>query len=663
MATTINDALTAIDDYMSKKGKGDSYLAKKFIDLFESKDSPLNVVDGPMKSIADKFQKLGKKVEDLELSFGSFNKKVRILMAAIKPSTFNKLNTAAEDLTKRLNNYVLKFPKTGPGTRNRAPTIPKTLLDNIHKIRTNTNGLGLMGKILVNIERLLRESTKERSLRDTSTQPHQISKRTVVNLFSNNSNNSANNQGDDKKSGIFGKMFKFAMLGTGVYLLGKFKKYLDDTSTGRAIQSILSGTFASILTSITDFVKSKETWETFGNAALFLMDGVKAISENIFKYVVEPIADKVKTTDWGKAAEYMGNKITWVWKNILQPIVTSIGESMKKDFEKGEYGSLGVKILGSAGILALLKFIPGVGLALKGISFVFKGSWKILSGLFNILGKLPLGTAASFVQGIKTFGLAIGRFSIIGGIISGIAYTLYKIPGILKEFPLMMNDVIDLFTTSKEMLAKNNASMANSIKKSITTQDEIIKTLEEKKRTVGLSWKEENELSIAKYKNEISAINNERSAINKRSSDQGFLGSIIGNPSQKLRDQRLQELQDRESSTAKAISILTNANKTKVQDAEIIIPDKKDAHIFAKGGGPFDQALKDVNKKIDVIVAVLSDGFSGLAAVTAQSSGNVAQAVIASAGASKQPSPTIIGGSNPIQRHRINTGRHIEFGQ
>ena len=100
MATTINDALTAIDDYMAKNGKGQSYLAKKFIDLFESKDSPLNVVDGPMKLIADKFQKLGKKVDDLELSFGSFNKKVRILMAAIKPSTFNKLNTAAEDLTK-----------------------------------------------------------------------------------------------------------------------------------------------------------------------------------------------------------------------------------------------------------------------------------------------------------------------------------------------------------------------------------------------------------------------------------------------------------------------------------------------------------------------------------------------------------------------------------
>jgi hypothetical protein len=663
MATTINDALSAIDDYMSKNGKGQSYLAKKFIDLFESKNSPLNVVDGPMKLVSDKFNKLGKKVDDLTLSVGSFNTKVRILMAAIKPSTFNKLNTAAEDLTKRLNNYVLKFPKVGAGTRNRTPTIPKTLLDNVNKIRINTNGLLMTNKLLRNIERLLRDSLQEKALQSNSTQPSQINKKMVLNLFSNNTNNSANNLGDDKKSGIFGKMFKYAMLGTGVYLLGKFKKYLDETATGRAIQSILSGTFQSILTSITDFVKSEETWKTFGRSALFIIDGIKAISDNIFKYVVEPIADKVKTTDWGKVANYMGDKVIWVSKNILEPIFTSIGESMKKDFEKGEYGSLGVKILGSAGILSLLKFVPGIGLALRGISTIFKGSWKILSGLFSILGKLPLGTAASFVQGIKTFGLAVGRFSIIGGIISGIAYTLYKIPGILKEFPLMMNDVIDLFTTSKEMLAKNNASMSNAIKKSISTQDEIIKNLEEKKRNVGLSWKEENELAIARYKKDISNINNERSVINKRSGDQGFLGSIIGNPSQKLRDQRLKELQDREISTAKAINILTNANKTKVQDAEIIIPNKKDAHIFAKGGGPFDQALKDVNKKIDTIVAVLSNGFSGLAAVTAQSSGNVAQAVIASAGASKQPHPTIIGGSNPIQRHRINTGRHIEFGQ
>jgi hypothetical protein len=109
--------------------------------------------------------------------------------------------------------------------------------------------------------------------------------------------------------------------------------------------------------------------------------------------------------------------------------------------------------------------------------------------------------------------------------------------------------------------------------------------------------------------------------------------------------------------------IESNRKVTKVQDAEIVIPDKKDSHLFAKGGGPFDLALKDVNKKVDTIIAVLSEGFSGLASITAQSGGAVAQAVVASAGASKQTPVTVIGGSNPIQRHRINTGRHIEFGQ
>lgn len=101
--------------------------------------------------------------------------------------------------------------------------------------------------------------------------------------------------------------------------------------------------------------------------------------------------------------------------------------------------------------------------------------------------------------------------------------------------------------------------------------------------------------------------------------------------------------------------------RTNIQDAEIIVPDKRDAHIFSKGGGPFDVALKDVNKKVDTIISILADGFSGLAAVTAQSSGAVAQAVIAGAGAVKTGKSVVIGGSNPIHRHRVNTGNHIEF--
>ena len=658
MATTINDALTAIDDYMAKNGKGQSYLAKKFIDLFESKDSPLNVVDGPMKLIADKFQKLGKKVDDLELSFGSFNKKVRILMAAIKPSTFNKLNTAAEDLTKRLNNYVLKFPKMGSGTRNRTPTIPKTLLDNIHKIRTNTNGLGLMGKILVNIERLLRESTKERSLRDTSTQPHQISKRTVVNLFSNNSNNSGNSRGDDNKSGIFGKMFKFAMLGTGVYLLGKFKKYLDDTSTGRAIQSILSGTFASILGSITDFVKSKETWETFGNAALFLIDGISAIADNIFKYVVEPIAEKVKTTDWGQVAKKMWKNMTWVWDNLISPVFNSIGESMKKDFKNGDYTSLATKAGGTLGILAIMSKLPIVGSILKvvlwsvitPIKLIGRGIVAGTRGIFGLLTKVPATTWMAVGRGFITLAPIIGMLALeLTAVVAAVALVGYSLH--------RMKNVYDTMAESAEIAAKNSKTMGTAIQKQL---DAHTKNIENIKKEKDGPQKDEN-LRVEGLRAQLSNINKKREHV--VISNNGILGQIdsmlMGRNS--IYEAKMRGLYKEEQEIRKQLNILPAA--THVQDAEIIIPDKKDAHIFAKGGGPFDQALKDVNKKIDVIVAVLSDGFSGLAAVTAQSGGNVAQAVIASAGASKQTPPTIIGGSNPIQRHRINTGRHIEFGQ
>lgn len=634
MATTINDAFSAIDDYMAKNGKGQNYLAKKFIDLFEGADSPLNVKNGAMVAVVDKFKKLGKSIDNFDTTVNSMGMKVRIMMAALKPTSFRLLNDSADRLSKKMDSYgkALKLPRLSSSVARINNPFPKKIENHLSNIDKNISRIehttGFTKFIISTMATMMAASSREKVLPPSSNNNYTKSPRSIQ-LFSNN-NSSNYSPNESTKKGFFGKLFSgiwsITKIVGGIYLLGKLKQYLDDTSTGRSIKALIKSMFTTVLGKITSIVTSKELWKTLGNSVLLLVDVAGSIADNIFKYVIEPISTKVKQVDWGKAVEYMGNKMKWIYSNILEPIITSISNSIKKDLDNGDWGSLTTKMLGTVGVLSL-----GFGGLL--------GSFTSLAGIVGVPG------------------VAVGA-----GLIAASTLLFNR-----------MNALADMWNESSKLahdqglkLQNGAYMMTNNIKeyerKLKVIEDAIAGTpdgpvkdalLTERIRNISLSETEKARQRFGMAEGKLLDLQNR--SILDRFNISSIKSAAAIEYEYSVAKYKYNDLLKKSQAPRPDVK--------KVQDAEIIIPDKKDSHLFAKGGGPFDVALKDVNKKVDMIISVLSDGFSGLAQITAQSGGAVAQAVVASAGASKTAPATVIGGVNPIQRHRINTGRHIEFVQ
>lgn len=85
---------------------------------------------------------------------------------------------------------------------------------------------------------------------------------------------------------------------------------------------------------------------------------------------------------------------------------------------------------------------------------------------------------------------------------------------------------------------------------------------------------------------------------------------------------------------------------TKVNDAVIVQPHNKDQILMTKSGGVFDLALKDLIGKMEEEIQLLHEGFSMLASATMAGSGQVTNAIIATANSAS--TPNAVGGSNRI---------------
>jgi hypothetical protein len=324
-----------------------------------------------------------------------------------------------------------------------------------------------------------------------------------------------------------------------------------------------------------------------------------------------------------------------------------------KDVESGNFKSAAVKILGTGLLIgAFSKIIPG----------------------FSLLTKVVMGV----VGGLSKLLVAGGPWMIIAAemaIISAGIYSMYKsIKSINKtqeDVNKSKKETQDVGQSIKDDFSKENSSRIQELR---DKQLKEIITLKEERELTYLTLLEtnvNNQKRIADYNalrnttgkgdkqidkiiKEIDAnIDANNKALNKMDED---MKTPLPD-GDKTRNQRMNDEAD------ELVKKIRSAKSTKIEDGEIIIPDKKDSHIFAKGGGPFDKSLKEMNMKLQMVIELLGDGFGTLISTTSDSGEAVASAVIASAGSSRQSSSPVYGGSNPIRQHRINTGRHIEFGE
>jgi len=96
-------------------------------------------------------------------------------------------------------------------------------------------------------------------------------------------------------------------------------------------------------------------------------------------------------------------------------------------------------------------------------------------------------------------------------------------------------------------------------------------------------------------------------------------------------------------------------NDARVSNSKVVIPSSSDDVVMAKRGGPFDEAFKEMNEKLDALISVFAQGTQLIANTTIQGSASVAQAVAANSG--KQP--IILGGSDPIADFRERANKSV----
>lgn len=669
MATTINDAFTAIDDYMAKNGKGQNYLAKKFIDLFEDKDSPLNMRDGPLKKLSEKFLLLSDAAETMELTMRSFNTKLRVTMGAIKLTHFSELEQASIDLTDRIKLYTKAIGSTPlPGTLPSNSTnlnLSKKISDIITKINTN---IGVIRLNTVFIRDLMVQASKEKSGGHEYFKERSSGGGEYKNLYYKElyiiQREARLKKEKEEKGGFMSWLITAAKITGGIYLLGKLKQFFDDSPFGKAIKTTLKLAFINIAKGIGEFLSSPSTWKTMLDAVKLggsiikfvsknawnyiikpLLEEIKAINwkenikwlkDNAMKYVINPMLKFIEDTDWGEVAKNMGNKAIWIWEKVISPIFTSIKDSIMKDVESGNFKSAAIKILGAGLLLGLVaKFVP------------------ILGTITGALGSLAGGfTALSGIIGVAT----------VGGIIVASAVLFDR----LNKLSDMWDENAKQAETATDKLRKG----ADGRKKTIQEYDEKLKQLDDAIKNTPDGPVRDALIEERKHKQILA---DEARAGNRSIEAQVRLEEIEQLPWAERFISFFEEIQARQERDSadkelnekhRELQIFNKKKSTKIEDGEIVIPDKKDSHIFAKGGGPFDKSLKEMNEKLQMVIELLGDGFGTLISTTSDSGEAVASAVIASAGSSRQSSSTpVYGGSNPIRQHRINTGRHIEFGE
>jgi hypothetical protein len=96
-------------------------------------------------------------------------------------------------------------------------------------------------------------------------------------------------------------------------------------------------------------------------------------------------------------------------------------------------------------------------------------------------------------------------------------------------------------------------------------------------------------------------------------------------------------------------------NDARVSNNKVVIPSSDDDVVMAKRGGPFDEAFKEMNEKLDVLISVFAQGTQLIANTTIQGSASVANAVAASSG----KTPVVLGGSDPIADFRERANKSV----
>lgn len=710
------DLISAIDAFLAKNGKGNSYLVKKITSLFESSESPLNLRSGALKNLKDSIKTFDKNLTSTNKNIERLSDKLKLAAVQIKIPKLNQLGISSDRFSDAIKVFSKNLKSVKP-PRSKSEMFPNTTVF-AREIRNTTNKLkdfrskfksSLLEAFFNNLKTLntsLKKANKSfgPSGIETSVSSRSVYDVRIVDLSagiksiltkankSNTTNviqNSSTVQSGEGGGGFISTLIKGLLGGTALLAgVGFVSKYFQNnpaaktmfaTLTKNALESLskmkteISKIFGPIIKTIGEYAWDgaklllKQIPKLFSSTFNFfgLKDALGEENEGLAVIITKGIYASIKGVFLG-----LLNKSTFgmfgAGMNIIRPQLNKLGTSF---MQNGVFGTLKLalekifpsiadimtsisKSIGSA-TGSVGKFIGSIG---KTFSNIFGTAFsKLLGGGLKVIGKrIPLvGTLISFVDAYDRF----KNGDILGGMISvgsGIA-TIF--PGIGTAISIgldVLNAILD------------NQSASTGKGKGRMLLDFAGPMLEKISDSIGGFLKGiweiiTNILSTAKTFVENKAKGIHDFVYGKVDSFTESLGvdpSIKASPQDQMEIEALRE-NARKRKEEKNLTVKTLSPPKHINDGEIIIPNKKDAHIFAKEDGPFNKNLVEMNNKMTALISVFAEGVQIIANTTSQGSSSIVNAVVSTG--SKESSSVLAGSVDPIGEYRLRAARAIEY--
>lgn len=635
----ISELMTAIDSFLSEKGKGESYLVKKITSLFEGEEAPFNTEKGILLEFKKKIKALTDSVEKFADNSKDFSKKIKTFNSVFTDNFLENLRGFRDNLKiSVLNNFFENLK-----TINRVLKKVQTGISFSEK-ESATKSQNVVDVRVISIDKTILDSLTNR----------------LAGIFSTKLDLRVESDQEKKEEeGIVSKIIKGIMGTVAVFAgIGFISKFLNETEIGKSIKEKLGNFKDKALEYLRPFLKTTLELMLEGMKEVFL-ELPKMFLKSTFNFfgLKELLGDEnegiavllTKGIYYGVKKFFLGtiNSFTLGLSGKLGKILTRLSGKISKSLSKmgssltttlTEPLKLFPKI--SDKISHFFKFLGfgaggGIGKVLGGITKLGGGSLlKMIGSGFKVIAKrIPIiGSLISFKDAYDRFqkGDTLGGFISIG---SGIA-TLF--PGIGTAISIGL-DVLNAFLDYSDSGSKiknviNDNFIVKSIGELVNGTIDFIKDILEWINPV--SWGKDIWNWLTGEEKKV------KSAIQEQKS---------GNPN----------FERKVDSTTRYDIPLRRVNDARANGKNIIVPNSKDDVVMAKNGGPFDKAFKEMNHKLEILTAVFSEGVQLIANTNASGSNSIVQAVVATGG-NKSSHPVIINGSDPIHNFRTRAQIAIE---
>ena len=672
-ASTVNDLLLAIDEYMQSNGKGTAYLAGKVAEIFDGADSVLNMKEGPLVKFGTKIKEMTEKVTKVDTQFDmmvdnlkSLNKRTNTLFKKIEKSykffdglqpkavKFGAKSAGTVDTSKMASkadtfNMIFKSLKSIDNAQNDERFIKMTNAIVLGGIRNTRD-------IVTAIAATTKESVLQAPPRNENGEQMQLMSESLKSMenrldtFNKDFQKSRDNLTDKNKSkGWFSWIPTWlkAILLTGgaLYGAGKLKGWLDSSELGKTVKTKFNNMTTNLFNVINKFLGS-DFGDLFGTGmktgvekSLKGSKGVGGTIETGFDFIWSGITRFFKAIgelyDKNRAniREQLGTLLLGVWDNVVSPLVGIVGK-MIYDGVIGWFGKVYDDLLN--GKFESAAFTAGLLLAITpGLTTLVK----------NVIG---MGVSG-------------------GGVIGFLSKVL--IAEIMVAMALMDKNVRDHFKQAEE-----DTKLGEKFNGNIKIIDDQLKALADTLCAEGRLSPENaalrEKLKKKRLQEQMNLIDQGTNAsLQKVIADEGIAGQLstffgesvnsVARSMFKGTEFRVNTL-EQIAEDARNSQLSYKAPVRAVNDAIIVEPHSKDQLLMTKSGGPIDMVFKDMVNQLELLIEVTAAGLGAVAKVSAEGANGVIQAVGATAASSSSSGGTSNGGANSaIRDYRENAKRII----